>query len=172
VTWEAIGTIAEIVGVIAVIATLVYLAIQVKDNTRVARSATRQAIAETTMSIGRDLVENKELAEIFLKDLREQDLDPVDQLRLYSRSYVGMRNWENIHYQYLSGMLSDDEWRGFRKNLKAIFEWKSAGTYWENESQYYSETFQKEILNIRKELADRSPELSHGYVVKGQDESH
>lgn len=35
--WEAIATIAELVGAIGVIASLVYLAVQIRDNTRSSR---------------------------------------------------------------------------------------------------------------------------------------
>ena len=36
--WEAIGVIAEVVGAVAVIVSLVYLAIQVSSNTRALRA--------------------------------------------------------------------------------------------------------------------------------------
>ena len=42
--WEAMGAIGEIVGAVGVIATLGYLAFQVRQNSNVTRSATRQAI--------------------------------------------------------------------------------------------------------------------------------
>ncbi len=164
--WEAIGAIGEIVGATAVVVTLVYLAIQIKSSTKVARSATRQAIADSAMAIGSDLIADKELANLFVKDLRGDELGEADRLRLYARSYVGMRHWENIHYQYLSGMLAEDEWQGFRKNLKATFEWASLQTYWDNESQYYSIAFQAEVATIRQEVAQTSSELSYAYLVK------
>lgn len=166
--WEAISAIGEIVGAIAVVVTLIYLAIQVRDSTRVAKAATRQSIAEMTMASSSDIVNNQDLAEMFVRDLEGEQLQTAEKVRLYARSYVGMRNWENIHYQFLAGMLSADEWQGFRQNLKAILEWKSMRTYWANESHYYSAAFQKEIASIQKELATGSDELSHGYILNEQ----
>ena len=162
--WEAIGAIGEIIGAAAVVITLIYLAVQIKNSTKVARSSTRQAIAELSMAAGSDIIKDKDLAEIFIKDLKGAELGEADRVRLYARSYVGMRIWENIHYQYLSGMLAEDEWQGFRLNLKAILEWKSLQTYWENESQYYSRSFQAEVATIQQELAGKSSDLSHKYI--------
>ncbi len=42
--WDAIGAIAELLGAIGVIASLVYLATQIRQNTRSVRSATYQGL--------------------------------------------------------------------------------------------------------------------------------
>ena len=42
--WEALGAIGEIVGAVAVIATLGYLAVQIRQNTRSVRAATLQSV--------------------------------------------------------------------------------------------------------------------------------
>jgi hypothetical protein len=36
--WDAIGSIAEVVGALAVLITLIYLAVQTRDNVKVTRS--------------------------------------------------------------------------------------------------------------------------------------
>ena len=162
--WEAISAIGEIIGALAVVITLIYLARQIKDNTRVARSATRQSIAETTMSIADDMIGDRELAKVFLKDIQNADLDAAERLQIFARAYKGMRNYENIHYQFLTGMLSENEWLGFRSNLKANFEWASMRAYWDNEKQYYSAPFQKEVVGIIEELSE-SNEDSFAYVT-------
>ena len=41
--WEAIGAVGEVLGALGVIATLSYLAVQIRQNTRTVRSATHQA---------------------------------------------------------------------------------------------------------------------------------
>jgi hypothetical protein len=37
--WDAIGSIAEVVGALAVLITLIYLAVQTRDNVKVMRSS-------------------------------------------------------------------------------------------------------------------------------------
>jgi len=48
--WEAIGTIAEVVGALGVIVTLVYLALQIRDNTKQSRLSSIRAINASTDS--------------------------------------------------------------------------------------------------------------------------
>jgi len=149
--WEAIGAVAEIVGVIAVVVSLVYVSVQIKQNTKVARAATRQAIAESTENLVSDLISNAEIAEIFVKHMNGEDLSPVENLRLQARCYRDMAHWENIHYQFTEGMVSNDQWLGFRKNLAALLAIEIYREYWEHESFHYSDAFQAEVESIRKE---------------------
>lgn len=164
--WDAIGAIAEIIGATAVVITLAYLAIQIRNSTRIAKSAARQAIAEMSMAMGTDLVADKSLTAALLKDFKEEDVDEADWVRLLARNYIAMRHYENIYYQYLTGMIEEDEWLGFRRNLKAVLQWRSMREYWANEHQYYSDTFRAEVDRIEAEESGDADELSHSYVLK------
>ena len=149
--WEAISAIAETIGVIAVVVSLIYVSIQIRQNTKVARAATRQAIAESTENLGSDLISNGEMAEIFIKHLNGKELSPVENLRLQSRCYRDMAHWENIHYQFCEGLVSNDQWIGFRRNLAALLAIDVYRQYWDSESFHYSDAFRAEIASILKE---------------------
>jgi hypothetical protein len=144
-SWEAIGAISEIIGAIAVVASLVYLATQVRQSTKVARSATRQAIAESAQRLGQDLIDDTGMAEIFVRHISGEELSAVENIRLQARCYRDMRHWENIHYQMSEGLMSEEQWHGFRKNLQILFGIKAYREYWDHESGLYSESFRKEV---------------------------
>jgi hypothetical protein len=79
---QLLGNLGEFFGAVAVAATLVYLTIQVKQNTKTIETnrATTAGVtwAEWRLSIARD----RELAEVYRKGLRgRSDLDAVDQFR-------------------------------------------------------------------------------------------
>ena len=150
--WEAIGAIGEIVGAMAVVASLVYLATQIRQSTKVARSATRQAIAETAQRLGQDFLDDSGMAEIFVRHISGEELSPVDEIRLQARCYRDMRHWENIHYQLSEGLMTEEQWHGFRKNLQALLGVKAYRDYWEHESEHYSESFRTEIAAILEGL--------------------
>ena len=58
--WEAIGAIGETIGAIAVVLTLVYLSIQIRQNTRSVRAATYQSVAEALADCSYKLVGHME----------------------------------------------------------------------------------------------------------------
>ena len=116
------------------------------------------------MQAASDLVGHKELADLFIQDLAGEDQSPAERVRIMARHYMVMRNYENIHYQYLTGMLTEDEWQGLRLNIKANFEWESLRDYWQNERQFYSEAFQAEIDRIQSEVGAGSS--TYDYINK------
>ena len=146
--WEAISAIAEVLGVIAIVVSLIYVAVQIRQNTKVARAATRQAIADSTENLGSDLLTNGEMAEIFVKHMSGEELSAVESLRLQARCYRDMQHWENIFYQFSEGMVSADQWLGFRKNLAALINIDAYREYWNHESSHYSDSFRAEIAAI------------------------
>ncbi len=48
--WEALGAIGETVGALGVIGTLVYLAVQIRQNTKSLRASTYQAVLDSARS--------------------------------------------------------------------------------------------------------------------------
>ena len=146
--WEATSAVAEVIGVIAVVVSLIYLSVQIRQNTKVAKAATRQAIAESTERLGDDLINNSDMAEIFVKHMSGGELSPVENLRLQARCYRDLQHWENIHYQFNEGLVSRDQWLGFRKNLVTLLTIDAYRDYWQHEASHYSDAFQEEIASI------------------------
>jgi len=71
--WQAIGALSEIVGAGAVVVTLIYLAIQVRESTRASRSA---AVTDATSGIQawyQELGTNPENAALFLDGMSDPE---------------------------------------------------------------------------------------------------
>ena len=66
--WDAIGAIGELVGASAVVVTLVYLAIQIRENTRVAKSEAFRDIASIWNDVFKMLAQ-AENSELVMKSL-------------------------------------------------------------------------------------------------------
>jgi hypothetical protein len=149
--WEAISAIAEILGAAGVIATLAYLAVQIRQNTKMARAATRQELAGQMQLLASDLVTVEGIARIFQNHIEGKELTPTELVRLQARAYRDLRFWDNALFQYSQGLLTDDEWRGFRENLKALLKLEAYSDYWSRESTLYSSAFQNEVASILDE---------------------
>jgi hypothetical protein len=62
--WSAIGAIAEIIGAAGVVVSLMYLAYQVRQNTRATKAGTRQALADGVQRLASDVVEVDDIARV------------------------------------------------------------------------------------------------------------
>ncbi len=63
INWDAISAISQLVGSLAVVLSVLYLAVQVHQSTRVARLATQDAAATALRDVTKPLMENAEYSQ-------------------------------------------------------------------------------------------------------------
>jgi hypothetical protein len=152
VNWEAIGAIGEVVGAAGVILTLGYLAVQIRQNSNVIRSSTRQAISTNQMEMGFRVAENADLRAAFSRWNRGEAPSSLDEEltgHLLRRSIL--RSLENQYHQHKDGTFDDATWSGYFESMKRGFETPTAIEFWEANRTLYSTEFadfvEREILS-------------------------
>ncbi len=120
--WEAIGAVGELVGGVAVIATLIYLALQVKHskvllerNEKIALSQVYQSRADARMSLILAQAESDKVELIssvwgrpdLVDGLEKEDLEIVRQYMMAT-----IVHQDNILYQASLGLLGENTMRG------------------------------------------------------------
>ena len=74
--WEAVGAFAEAIGAIAVVATLIYLAAQIRQNTTALKGQTRASITQSSIDhLSMPIVPEK-LASALLRQRNRDELTP------------------------------------------------------------------------------------------------
>ena len=149
--WQAIGAIGEATGAVAVIATLIYLAIQIRQNT----AQQRTSAAETTQREFNDfrllLFESRDVAQLYLSGLNDlENLDEVDRLR-FRAGFIGMIAAVGSRFDRIKeGALELEE--GYLENLiQPMFSTKGALEIW-NETRYqFSPEFQRFVEDLTGE---------------------
>ncbi len=121
-TLEQYAQIGEIVAATAVIASLIYVARELHQNT----NQTRITVASTQVDITKHMVSpviaDRNLAELWVKGDSEFDsLDAVDQQRLIFLEWQALNAWNNSFRLRKKNLLSDQEWRN------QIWIWKNIG---------------------------------------------
>jgi hypothetical protein len=111
VNWETGAAIAEIVAATAVIASLIYLAIQIRQNNELLRSGSRQALVTNDVS---SLAANFQNADVFAKYVAESEMSAEDQLRMSFMFALDLRNREFEYFQYTNGLLDEETWLAYR----------------------------------------------------------
>jgi hypothetical protein len=158
VDWNAVSAVANVLGAISVIATVVYLAIQIKKNTLATHSQTYQlatsALAEMAAIVGT----NKELARIFRIGMTNPEELEEDEFVQFG--YLGIslfRRFENVFFQYQSGMIDDDFWNGHRDNILWFFHRPGMQLWWKDRKFAFSKSF-REFLDNSKPSEIASPQ--------------
>ena len=95
--WDAIGAVGELLGALAVIVTLGYLAAQIRQNTRTVRSATAQAIQSAMNEAHAHLKQASTSARIYRLGLSDLSmLDEDEQVQFSMTMYSIFAQFENI----------------------------------------------------------------------------
>ena len=106
--WEAIGAVAEFVGAVAVVITLIYLISQLRQNTKALRSSSYGSIHQQEDNFLADMARDPNLARLEAKAaLGLENLDESERLQW---SWLGRRivyMFQNFHYQRQLGGVED-----------------------------------------------------------------
>src|SRR5262245_15999190 len=102
VNWEAIGAIGQIVGALAVVVSLIYLAREIRTNARSARVA---SLHDVNRWLG-ELVEHPHLAELYYRGIQDfQPLKDGDLVRFSALMYQLFDIFRKLYFQQLDGHL-------------------------------------------------------------------
>jgi hypothetical protein len=111
VNWDSIGAIAEIVGAAAVIATLAYLSIQIRQSKVSATSANVLSAIESFNPLNMAVGSNPELASLVNRGVSDFDSLNEDERAQYSyiqRAYFN--SFWNVFLQHKLGAMSEEMW--------------------------------------------------------------
>ncbi len=140
-----LGAIGEMVGGAAVLVTLVYLALQVRNGNDIARDGASRHWTDFNFAMAAGVVNDRELAEVWLRGGADfQSLDPVDQQRMVFFEWRAIELWHHTFHQRGRGILSDDQWA----KVEAIFQGpigkrESIHEAWRTFRSTYDQAFQE-----------------------------
>ena len=100
----------EILGILAIIGSLIFVGIEIRQNSLQVKSSTYQSVSEQVnklyMTIASDEKLSELVSELMVKDSLRNELNATDQIRLDFIVLTGCRRVENIYLQKLDGILS------------------------------------------------------------------
>jgi len=109
--WDALGVLAETVGAVAVVVTLIYLAVEVRNNRSATESASIDSLAAGFNLLNTQIMDNPDLAEIFLRGTaNHEDLDDVQKLRFIAMVQSYVNHFTTVKKYYDAGILSEEQW--------------------------------------------------------------
>jgi len=125
--WTKTSAIAEILSSVAILVTLVYLAVEIQQNAEATRADTRQAILDSDQQFLQLFVDSPELNLLWYKP----ELSDQEKVRLSYFLLTHMRMRESNWFQYESGTLDERTWRSYRASIVAMLSAPRTRAWWE-----------------------------------------
>lgn len=147
--WGAIGAVGEIIGALAVFLTLVYLAIQIRQNTKSVQASAVDASISKVNDVRQSLYENAELSRIYIQGLAHPDeLDEESRFRFRLVVHNILLAISNIHSQTSFTGLSTSTWESQLVILKRITTSPGGRWFWKEHRLEFEELFREQVDKI------------------------
>ena len=148
--WNAAGAIGEIVGAMAVVASLVYLALQIRGQNKESKIASMHEISvahRDTLAAICDGV----MAEVIDKAIDDfENLSRPDTFRMIGFVYRFFRVWEEAYFQHQAGRLDDRMWNPMQRQFSAYMTLTPFHKIWDLRSQYFDTEFREFVESVDK----------------------
>jgi hypothetical protein len=129
--WDAIGAVAELIGALGVIASLLYLAGQVRAG---ARASAVAAKLESTGLLNKFidlLIVNPELSDIHMRGIVSLDaLTKEEYLRFSNMSLKAFWFFSASYFQFREGSISEDDFYEHRAVMRYWLRGQGCRTWW------------------------------------------
>jgi hypothetical protein len=148
--WDAISAVSELVGTITVVVTLVYVGLQVRQNTKALVAGSRQGLLDGDLDLISEYIDHSVDPHLIGDDVR---LSPEDERRLRWMIIKALRIREFAWHQFQSGLLDEPTWQSYLAPVPTMFATKRAKSVLD--FYYGSPEFMAEI---RDRLSEGTPE--------------
>ena len=163
---QELAQVGEFLGGLSVLLTLIYLAVQIRGNTKAVHSTAAQQTHDTLTQGYFELARDPKLNRLFragTKDLSSLSEDDTGQFfAFWSGTLYMAQNWL---YQKNAAALDDQLWNTFLSGMASNFHSEGFQSYWSERKYTFSDELQEWVEGIIAE-----PPMHEGHVILGRTE--
>jgi len=149
--WDAARAIGEILGAVAVVISLAYLAIQIRAQNTESKLASVHEISEGYRNLVAEMI-NPSLAKVWVKFLSGYDeLNDEEKMQVIAFGLVTFKLFEEAYYQFKAARLDSYIWEGMVAQLSNILGSDGISTVWKSRKYQLSSEFVQYIDQLKTE---------------------
>ncbi len=142
--WEAIGAIGEVLGAVAVVATLLYVARQLDEQSRALTTSVRDSAFQQLQEWNFQVMADPDLSHLFQLGAATDDwsgFSPEERSRLIHVFYSFFKTFENVYLHTAEGSAPPEVWD---RNCQVFFAYAAqpgCRRYWNDRRATLDERF-------------------------------
>lgn len=140
---EQASFLAQIISAVAVFASLLFVGLQVRQNTSAVRAASSQAHSTMYHGLTDNLVNQGDFAQIWWKGVENlANLHEGEIVRFLSFNSSIFRFFESSRVQWLRGQLDDEHWHTVEQHAIALAVKPGVQSFWALRKHWHCQAFQ------------------------------
>jgi len=158
--WEAITALSDFIAAIAVVISLVYIAIQVRIGAKALKTDLRDATFRTIMEWNYAVTADPALADLFQRSAADWDLlEGQERARAVHLMFSYFKLFENIYLHYLDGLVEEKVWLSNKQILLAYGTQPGAQYYLSNRMPVFDPKYQALLREMQPSAIVSGSEL-------------
>jgi hypothetical protein len=141
-TWDEIVAVSQLVAALGVILSLIFLAIQLQQNTKAVRATSIQNLVQILSATAQTAVDNEYLVPLMLKaNSTTESLSAEERARLHFWFVMCIRRFEGVYFQKHWGLVDSAAIAGFERSNVSILARRRGRVFWEDAKGLFNAEF-------------------------------
>jgi hypothetical protein len=159
--WEMLAAIGQLATVLIGIPSVIYLATQIRAQTKERRQSAVHALTEQWGNVTQSLHNDPELAAIFVRGTMSfKDLDTISKVR-FSAFFNRLLNvFEEMYFSHAHGLLTGSSWRAIERTMIDLVNSPGVQQWWETRKHWHTDEFDQVVREIVAR-GEKSKAFSH-----------
>ena len=150
--WGMIAAIAEIIGTIAIVVSLLYVAQQMKEARHQRQIESYQAVLDEVDDFSKLMAQDHASADIWWRASKGlENLTDAERVRYFAMLFVLFRSWEKAFHHRIEGKSPDWGVESVTKTIADFTMSRGVQEYWALRKRWYAADFQQWVDNKIKE---------------------
>jgi hypothetical protein len=144
--WEMLAAIGQLAAACVGIPSIIYLAVQIREQTRERRQSAVNALTVQWGDLTRSFHDNAEFCAIYLRGVQSfTDLDAVSKLRFSSFLNRFFKNFQAMFFSHRDGVLSASLWGEVERTMSDVIAYPGVQQWWQTRRHWHTEEFARVI---------------------------
>lgn len=152
---ESWKDIAELIGITAIVASLIFVGMEMRQTQVIAKATLYQMRSDSGQTISEAFVFSDVLHNLPIST--DEELSQAERVTMYGLQQMTFGHFENSHHLYQLELLSDEQWASDRNQIMAIFQ--SAPRFrdgWRANRAGYRSSFADEVDQLLTEIESKN----------------
>ena len=155
---ETLGNLGEFISGIAVLATLIYLSVQVRQNTKATKASSFHQVQREFNSWLISLARSSEMADILLKgNITPSSLNDLERVRYFGMIMTNFHVFETLYTEFCEGTASKEQWESEERSFIRLLALPGVQYYLDQHPWLYTARFR---TYFERMLREEAPKLS------------
>lgn len=143
INWDAVAALSEAFGVIAVVTSLIFVGLQIRQSASASKVEAARNISAEWSSVYKGPADSRQLADILYRGrIDHESLDGVDLMQYNAHMHQIFHAAASTYYQYENGALDEETFSGICRQLRQMCGVPGINDYSVSRKEIFPQRFQ------------------------------